>query len=67
MPVGRHGYLALPPPRLDRPRRYAARVADLGDNRTARDLASVVGAWDEERGERAQTVWQGLEDVLREG
>ena len=32
-----------------------------------RELAAVVGAWGEEREERSQRAWQGIEDVLREG
>lgn len=72
MPVGRHGYLALPPA----PPRVLARLVDptdgarfsgFGETSAAaeRELAGAVGAWQEEREERSQRAWERVEWAIR--
>ena len=75
MPVGKHGYLASPPPT----RRVVARLATRLEGQSARfygagvtaavarqELAAAVGAWEEERGERAQSAWEDCERLLED-
>jgi len=72
--IGKHGYLATPPPTQAARRRFVAALSEqgarfYGHGETAagaeRELGRVVGAWAEEREERSQAAWQGAGDWLR--
>ena len=66
-----HGYPTPPPRSLGSPEWIAtlrSREAQFfghgGAPAAERDLASMIGAWDEDCEGRAQAAWQGVEDVL---
>lgn len=92
MPVGKHGYLALPeplsefsavvtqfvyPPIPDRSHDWLAyldgreedtRFYGFGatESEARRELAAAIGAWEEERGERAWEAWRESADLMKD-